>query len=862
MSKLVTFDAYVSNVIFEAEDCKIYGVLPIDSNMQSEEGDDLVFNKYDNICIKGNIQKLSPSDTVHTITAEFEPPKNGREGVYNIKSIKTKKPATVNATEKFLNEILTGLQTENLMKVYPDIINIVCNGEDVDDDGKIILDLSEVKGIKEKIYTKIRYKIIESFPLIELLEEYGGYGITFANLKKMFQLYPSIEKIKQQMKDYPYKCLCSLSGIGFVTADSIILSIPIHKHLIDSPQRLKACINYNLSQNESNGNTYLNVKDLMNECSALVPQAMDIDTFIDMITNSDDIWFRNNQVARKKTRDAVEFIAYSIIYMNRCKNEWNIDIEKYREVDGIKMTDEQINGQVFVCKYNVSMIKGVGGTGKTQSIIGIVNMLEDNGYSYMLLAPTGKASNVMKDYLNRDAYTIHRGLAYSPNSGFQYNQHNKLKVDVVFVDENSMTDVFLMKALFEAIDCEKTKIVFIQDTEQIPSVGCGKCAYDMIESNIVNVSELTTIFRYAEGGLYKISTLARQGKSWLGEEHKDEIIPFGDNSDYIFFDTEPSMAIPMVVQLYKRLLNDKTVESLDDIMVLSGLKKGDHGICILNKVLQNEINPAHADKNEIEFGDKTFRVGDKVMQLHNSYNSTIYDIQTHTDTDLETTITNGECGIILDIDVKNKKVIVKFKSEIISLISGDLINLDLGYVWTIHKSQGSQAKHVILLTPTSHSYFLNKNLLYTALSRTKLKCYHVGNYLTVNSALKKSMNVKRNTMLSDVLIENKDKTKEELMQLTKIKFTSVDDEGNNEEIVSKTSIDYTKNYDLLDTLKTPNINNNKSNKCSDFDKEIDKIEDVSNNIQAIVEDVSDKNSLELLEKKTIKHNTININDFF
>jgi RecD/TraA family predicted helicase len=356
-------------------------------------------------------------------------------------------------------------------------------------------------------------------------------------------------------------------------------------------------------------------------------------------------------------------------------------------------------------------------------------MLEDNKLTYALFAPTGRASQVLSEYTEREASTIHRGLAYGMNEdtgklGFQYNEENPLRVDVLIVDEGSMIDTFLMRHLLKAIDVDYTRIVFVLDPKQLPSVGCGNVGFDMIESGLIPITILTKIFRYGEGGLMQVATKIRSGENYVTRDMKG-IHNFGVKQDYSLISVEQENGVSYAITIFKTLLAKGA--PIDEIIVLSSMNKGDYGTVALNKHIQNAINPASPDKNEYTYGSITFREGDRVIQTKNNYRATDEDGD-------DAVIFNGNIGTVKKI--QKNVMVVQYDNTTIVYKGESFGQLLLGYCITIHKSQGSAFKHVILMMPKAHVFFLNRNLMYVGVTRAKERVYHITTPEVIQMALR------------------------------------------------------------------------------------------------------------------------------
>ena len=570
--------------------------------------------------------------------------------------------------------------------------------------------------------------------------------------------------IKQKMREDPYKCLCGLARVGFKTADSILLELeresinnikngktPIIEFSCDlktSKQRCLSCVLYLLEENENDGHTVMNIVDLRNQCMKLTPACSDL--FVDCIKHESIIYDKDTMcVSLKSTYETESAIAETIIDGLKNNISWDYDIEKYRIIDNdCELSDEQIKILEYICKYNICILNGSGGTGKTFSTQAIIHMLKDNNKSYELFSPTGKAAKVLSENTNEHASTIHRGLGYMPPNNWGYNEEAKMTCDVLIIDEFSMVDLNLFKHVVDAVDFKHTKLLMIGDNAQLPSVSCGNLLHDFMQSKLIPTVTLTKVFRYGEGGLMKIATDVRQCKTYL-EDVKQQCTYFGENKDYAFINVGSSVLVKNVIALYKKLLS--TNYTMDDIQVLTSYKKGDFGQVEINNQLQKIANKNYGSQSYMKIGDVVYYKDDIIIQNVNNYHAMIYyeDDFVSEDAPKETFIANGETGKIREIT--QNKVVIEFDDVLVEYDRSAMQMCGLGYCITIHKSQGSSIKVVILLTPSAHTYMLNSNLIYVGLTRMKERCFHFGDVTTVNRAIKKKANLARNTSMQKLL---------------------------------------------------------------------------------------------------------------
>lgn len=713
-------------------------------------------NSYGNYTISGNLHDLGIGIEYEVEAIEKYNPTYKYS--YEIVSINRDIPTDEHSTRLFLNEILTSSQADVLMKVYPDIVDRVIKNKLSD------IDLSKTKGIKEYTFGVIKRKIMENFILSKMFKEFDGL-ISFDVLKRLSDKYPSAQKIKEELSKNPYKCLCSLSRIAFKTADSILLEIEkesqklkskglepklnFGENLISSEMRMHACIMYLLKENENNGNTRMSLKKLKSECVKMTPKC--INHFTYSIKNSDDLKIsKDGYISSLSIYEKEAYICSKILNGIDIKNEWNFEIEKYKKDSNSELTDEQFGLLEDFRKNNIHILSGFGGTGKSYTVGKLIQMLDDNHKSYTLCSPTGRASKVLSKYTGRNASTVHRMLMYNPKEGWGLNYKNKIYEDVVIMDEASMSDTELFYRLVDAIDFSRTKLLIVGDPAQLPSVGCGNVLHDLINSEIVPVTQLTKVFRYGIGGLSTIATDIRNMKDYIPKNISKPMI-FGKDKGFTFIPSAKQNVIKNCISVYKKLL-DKGYTP-EDIMVLSAFNKGDYGTVKLNKYLQNIANSKNINKNNIKIGDNVFYLEDLIIQKKNNYKAELFtNYEKREENYPKTFIPNGDIGVINEI-YKNNQSKIKFDNDT-RYFRDDFQDVKLAYSISIHSSQGGQAKIVILLSPSSHQIMLSSNLLYVGVTRAEEKCIQIGEPQACLKAIKKKENFKRITNMSE-LIKNK-----------------------------------------------------------------------------------------------------------
>lgn len=715
---------------------------------------DVKINGYGNVSLLGNLPELSLG-----VEYEVKAKEENKNGNYQYKviSIKRDVPMDSSGVRLFLNEILTHSQVEEIMREYPNIITLVNEGK-VD-----TIDLKKLHGIGEYIIKVIEKKILENFKFAEIIAEFNGL-INYEILKKLYVKFPTVEQIKQEIKKNPYKCLTDISRIGFKTADNIILKfekeciskdksgeVPPIKFDYDvktSKQRLVACLDYLLSENENQGHTKMILEDVAKNLNIMVKDAYH---HLVGVLKSDEFVIKKPYVARREIYDTEVYISNSITTALRDNRKWSVDLSKYEDKG---LTDEQLSAVKMVADNKVSVLNGSAGSGKTFTTKTIISMLEDNKISYCLACPTGKASKVLSKYTDRYAQTVHRLLGAKGADIFEMGEDNKLNTEIVIVDEFGMMDIFLTKNLLSAIDFNRTKLLLIGDSNQLPSVSCGNVFHDLLESNIVPKTALTKVFRYGVGGIMTVATNTRLMKETITDAYEKQHV-LGEDKGYVYFNVNQEYMIKNLMSLYKKLLKTNNPE---DIAVLTSYNKGDYGTVVINNALQELANPFVQldDGKFIKVYDTKFYENDLVMQTVNNYKARIYKERKvgfyEEEEESLTFISNGETGVITDI--VNGCAIIKFGDELVIYNANELMNCRLSYACGIYKFQGDASKIVILLTPKAHTYMLNSNLIYVGLTRATDRVYHFGELKTFNRAIKIKENYDRQTFLGDLLLKS------------------------------------------------------------------------------------------------------------
>lgn len=723
---MIDLKVVINKLVYKNNDYKIYGAKPI-SNIEAVE-----LNNYGNITLVGEMHDLTEGEE-YSISVKPETSKYG----LNYKVLKIKRELNISDLgncENFLKEVLTERQCTNILKVHPDFIQRVINNEEID--------VSKIKGVGLKSMKKIKKRIIDNFVLIDFAEKYSPYGLTFSMISKLYQKYTSLEVLENKLKNEPYKTLLALDRVGFKIADSIVLKL--NPSFATSIDRMSECIKFAIAENQLTGSTYIDKDTLFAKCHEFTPQCMD--KFVEALTSNPEIRIDKELkgIALKSTYESELNVCNMILEMNDTKTIWDFDTSEYQDVGGFKLSDAQFSVVDGVCNNNVYILGGFAGTGKSASVQAVVNMCLDHNIKFKIAAPTGKASDVIAKTTGQKATTIHQLLSFVPEQGFKYNEDNKLEADLIIIDEFSMVDVFLMESLLEAIDISKTKLLLVGDFAQLPSVGAGNVAHDLVNTNVIPKTLLTEVFRYGEGGKSMIIEKMRQGKKFL--EADKPLQAFGVNKDYVYCDCEGQQLIEQLKYIYSKLIHNDV--DIMDLLIVTAQRKGDYGVETINNTIQSLINNSSL---YIKHGSTTFKMNDKVMQTKNNYSA----VEIVDGKEREGYIFNGNIGLI--IDITEEDVLVKFDDKIIKYDKDELDQLTLAYAITVHKSQGLTVKNVIFVSPPAHTFMLTRAIMYVAITRAKETAYHLGKTKTVNLALKKVDTKTRNTFLGHLILKTVNK---------------------------------------------------------------------------------------------------------
>lgn len=736
MSQQIVIEGIIDSIKFRNEE-NGYTVFTV---IEDENADD------EYVCV-GNLPSITAGENVQLTGSTVVHPVYGAQ--IQVESCVQTIPTNEKGIERYLaSGVIKGIgkvTARNIVKKFgTDTFDIITDNPER---------LAEIKGIslsKAQQIGELFRAQVEIRTVVMFLQR---YGVSIANALKIYKRYKS-STIKVVEKN-PYALADEVFGIGFTTADKIAANMGIAP---DSEYRIQSGVKYVLSLALNDGSVYLPIEVLLKHTASLleIPQ--------EVIANLITKLHIENQIFVERTENEVRvylnfsyynesYVAKKLVELSHFKPESNVDydaeiscIETY---NGMEFADEQRRAIKEAMTNGVMIITGGPGTGKTTIINAIIALLKSEDMDVELAAPTGKAAKRMSIATGENAQTIHRllGLSYldenSRKQNFEHDEDNPIDADVIITDESSMIDLSLMSSLLKAI-VPGTRLIIVGDADQLPSVGAGNVLRDIIASESIPVIRLKEIFRQArESSIVVNAHLINSGKMPIIKK---------DSRDFFFMVSyNQERLIDTIISLVTtRLPAYLNCDGLKDIQILAPMRKSPIGVNNLNNVLQAALNPPQSGKFEKVHGSRTFRMGDKVMQIKNNYNITWKIVKGGKLIDEGIGVYNGDEGIVSFIDNDNEYMEVIFDDERTVVYDfSQLDELELSYAVTIHKSQGSEYKAVIIPVHSGPPMLMTRNLIYTAVTRAKELVVLIG----IPETLKKMIENDRDTGRYSALAE-------------------------------------------------------------------------------------------------------------
>ena len=688
-------------------------------------------SKSESITIRGYFPSLQIGQDVSLNGKWVEHPKFGRqfEAQSCIPIIPTSKLGLIKFLGSGLIKGIGKIYAEKIVAHFGEnVIEIIENEPDR---------LSEVGGIGKKRIEQIVTSFGEHKHISRIMIFLQDKGISPAYATKIYKKYKheSIAVVQQN----PYRLADEIWGIGFKIADQIAQNLGLSK---ESIERVKAGITFAITTEIGNGHLYVESEILKKKATELLELGQENAMSL-VKTGLNELYSREK--IKIITQDEKHFVTLSQYYAteksvsnwiekinlttSKCKFDFDKIYNQIRTKSDIELNEKQQRAILSCLQNKISIITGGPGTGKTTVIKTLIEILKSNSVSFKLAAPTGRAAKRINESTFCSAQTIHRLLEFDVSiMKFKMNENFTLKLDFLIIDEASMIDIFLANSLLKALPLN-AHLVLIGDIDQLPSVGAGNFLKDLIKSEKIPYVQLTEIFRQAQNSLIVVNAhRINRGEfptTFLSESKRD----------FIFIKEEDPVKVrDHLENIVKNTLKKYHIE-IDNSIVLVPMNKGIVGAHKLNLDLQRIINPDISKKSILRIG-YTFRLGDRVMQIRNNYDKFIF---------------NGDLGIIEDIDIDEKKLFIRFDKKLFEYEYAELDEVVLAYAISVHKSQGSEYDAVIVPIFTQHFTLLQRNLIYTALTRAKKLCIFIGQVKALAIAIKNNKSLERKTFLKEFL---------------------------------------------------------------------------------------------------------------
>lgn len=739
-------DGLVEAVIFKSEDTG-YVVAKITANKEVNT-------------IVGTMPLIKEGQQIEVKGEWIKHKQFGRQ--FNVEEYKEVLPTSTKEIEKYLSTgIIHGIGPVTAKKIVKafgeETLNILDNN---------IERLKEVEGIGEKKYNIIYQSYLETRELKDIIMFFQKHGVTINQCLKIYKKFGG--DAQNIVSENPYILSDEISGIGFLISDRIAKSLGVEPI---SDFRIQSGIKYVLNSFSGLGNTYMPKDKLINEAQ----RVLSVDKELIEVNIYNSVLEGKIKIEKINEIEAVYSLPYyfcelgvtnkiitlSIENFQTINSDITFEISSFERKNNIVFADSQKEAILGAFENGIEIITGGPGTGKTTIIKCIIEIYENNGMKVLLAAPTGRAAKRMTESTGREAKTIHRllemGVSDNENSFFGRGEGEPLEGDVIIVDEASMIDIMLMNSLLKAIKLG-TRLIIVGDADQLPSVGPGNVLRDLIDSEFIKVVRLKDIFRQGKESMI-ITNAHRINNGELPYLNKK-------GGDFFFDNRESNEEIlETILDLVNRrlpLFNSKW-NKIRDFQVLSPTRKGILGVDNLNNELQSILNPPSKDKKERKFKDSVFREGDKVMQTKNNYSLKWNRINGYGDNE-GVGIFNGDMGFIESISEENRTVTVVFDDERRIVYDNLYVEeLELAYAITIHKSQGSEFKVIITPAFMGSAFLMNRNILYTGITRAKELVVVVGNQRALKYMVDNTNSMERYSSLKERILDiiSDDKIKEE-----------------------------------------------------------------------------------------------------
>jgi exodeoxyribonuclease V alpha subunit len=694
------------------------------------------------LTVVGTLPELQPGESVRLMGAWTSHREHGRQ--FRAESVEQMAPATLEGLRRYLGSGLIkgvgpvtakrivehfGLRTLDVLERAPER-------------------MIEAPGVGKHRATLIARAWAEQQKIKDVMLFLQGHRVSTSLAVKIYKTYG--DRAIDQVQSDPYRLARDIRGIGFRTADQIARNLGLP---MDSPERIAAGVIFAMYTLNDEGHVYVPRSVAVEMAAQLLEVPAELcEPAIDSLQRSEEIWIEQLPGEEGASEGKIEALYLPPMYFSekgaarRILNmvntassrlwnartlDWEAFFARLAQEDGTILTPQQQNAVRSALTHKITVLTGGPGTGKTTTLRAVIRALESMEGQYALASPTGRAAKRLSEATERRARTIHRLLGFSPTEGFAFNEHAPLKVDMLVVDEASMLDLPLFYNVLKALAPE-THLMLVGDVDQLPSVGPGDVLRDVIRCDKVHVTRLDVIFRQAGDSL--IITNAHR----VNQGNMPDLSNQGN--DFFLFTAEDSdEAGDLVVDIVQNRIPKRfTLDPLDDVQVLAPMYRGSVGVQTLNERLQTALNPP-GRLAERRMGGRTFRVGDKVMQTRNNYDKDVY---------------NGDIGRVHSIDFTEQTLTVTIDGRFVEYDWADTDELAHAFAVSVHRSQGTEYPAVVVPVMTQHYMMLQRNLLYTAITRARRLVVLVGTKKAIAMAVKNDKVARRYSGLAWRLTEN------------------------------------------------------------------------------------------------------------
>lgn len=690
------------------------------------------------VTITGNLPELTPGEFLQLRGEWARHPKFGMQ--FQVEQMEQSRPVTLEGIKRYLGSGLL----KGIGPAYAERIVSHFGLETIEIIDKQPERLREVADIGPKRSQQILRAWEEQKQIRDVMIFLHGHGVSTNLATKIYKQYG--DRSLHVVESDPYQLARDIYGVGFKTADRIAQSLGLP---IDHPSRLEAGLVYTLNEINSDGHVYVPQAELVRRATELLGARSDlIEAAIQRLANQKQVVIEEGMALGSTQKEKHVYpaslhtaevgVAGRLHALADTQESRLQDMPLFRNGLGLLALDQRLSSVqqdaiVQALNNTVCVLTGGPGTGKTTTIKALIDALERDHKKYALASPTGRAAKRLAQATEKPASTIHRLLGFTGKEGAKFNEDNPLKADLVVIDEASMLDLQLAHSLLKALK-PGTHLLLVGDVDQLPSVGAGDVLREVISSGIAAVTRLQMIYRQAaDSHIVSNAHLINQGELPLTPKQSEDF--------FLFPAKDAEETAKWVVELVtERIPKRFHFDPLKDIQVLGPMYRGPAGVSTLNAELQQALNPTSALKTERSFFGSLLRTGDRVMQVRNNYDKSVF---------------NGDIGLLTEISNEEQTLAVDFESRLVTYDWSEADELILAYAVTVHKSQGSEFPVVVMPVLTQHYVMLQRNLLYTGVTRAKQLCVLVGSKKAIAIAVKNNKVAERWSGLAERLKANR-----------------------------------------------------------------------------------------------------------